>query len=139
MDNFVSTIHKTWATNAEAFWRVVRYGLVRAGGLAIYFGMLVLCVEFIHLDPVLSSMGAFGAAMLANYILSHGWVFRSKHPHRRTFVRYGVVVVLAFLLNSSIMFVTVHILGWWYIWGQSVATLFVPAFNFLMHSYWSFR
>lgn len=135
----VTTGHKTLAANAEIFWRMVRYGVVRVGGLLIYFGVLVFCVEIALLDPVISSMGAFGAAMLANYVLSHGWVFRSKHPHRRTFVRYGVVVALAFLLNTSIMFVTVHMFGWWYIWGQIVATLFVPAFNFVMHSYWSFR
>ena len=119
--------------------RIFRYGLVRIFGVIAYFSILAFLIEIMKQDPVMSSVVAFVFTVVIAYLLSHTWVFQSSRNHSSAIPRFFVVTLVVFFLNTGIMYLTVDILGWWYVWGQLSAMVVVPPTNFLLNVYWSFR
>ena len=101
--------------------------------------MLVILVEGMERDPVLSSIASLVVMIFFVYVCSHFWVFQSSCGHTYSLPRFLILAMVAILLNTGIMYLTVDILGWWYIWGQLSATFIVPPTNFLLNFYWAFK
>jgi putative flippase GtrA len=116
-----------------------KYAAVGAIATLIYMGMLVALVEVLRLDPVLSSVISFIFILVGSYFANQYWTFRSGRGHLYSIPRYVVVSLSGLSLNTGIMYLTVNVLGWWYILGQMVAIFVVPLSNFLLNFYWSFR
>ena len=119
--------------------RFVRHLLVGGTSTAFYMIGLVLLVEFVGIHAVFSAMISFLCSTVFTYTLNHLWVYRSQLGHSRSVPRFLVVIAVAFTLNTLIMFLTVNILDWWYIWGLVFATAIVPPTNFLLNYYWAFE
>jgi putative flippase GtrA len=119
--------------------KFTKYATVGAIATLIYMGILVALVEILQLDPVLSSVIAFIFILIGSYYANRSWTFRSNRTHGYTFPRYIMVSLSGLLLNTGLMFLTVNILGWWYISGQMIALAAVPLSNFILNFYWSFR
>ncbi len=117
---------------------IIQYGLVGVGGYLIYLLLLAAMVEKLNYDPVIASILSFIPVLIISYWLSHRWVFRSKRDHRTASIRYLVVTGIGFLLNISIMYVTTHLLDWWYMYSQIVIFVSVAANNYLLNNYWTF-
>ncbi|WP_309245260.1 GtrA family protein [Clostridium estertheticum] len=118
---------------------LVRYGLVGLLGTTIHFGSLILLVEFANLDPVLGSALGFLLVLVISYILNRTWTFQSKSRNVRQFLIYSIVSMIGIGLNSAILFISVHILKWNYLYGQCLVVLVVPVSNYLLNSLWTFR
>jgi putative flippase GtrA len=73
------------------------------------------------------------------YLLSYTFVFQSSSNHSSAVPRFLIVSLVAFCLNAGVMYLTVNVLGWWYVWGQLSAVMVVPPVNFLLNSYWTFK
>lgn len=116
-----------------------RYAIVGALGTAIHMGMLIALVELFRVEPVISSTIGFIVTLIVSYALNYFWTFRSRHPHAYSLPRYAVVSVLGLLLNAAIMYLTVHVLEWWYVLGQLCVVFVVPISNFILNVLWSFR
>ncbi len=119
--------------------KVFRYGVVRLFGIFVYFSILALLIEIMKQDPVISSAVSFVLSVVILYVLSHSFVFQSSRHHSSAVPRFLVVSFIAFCLNTSVMHLTVNVLGWWYVWGQLSAVFVVPPTNFLLNMYWSFK
>ncbi len=119
--------------------KLIRYIVVGVIGTAIHFGVLIALVERLGVEPVTASTIGFIITLVVSYMLNHRWTFRTDRGHLSAMPRYILVSVSGLLLNSGIMFVTVHILGLWYILGQSLVVVVVPLTNFLFNYHWSFR
>jgi putative flippase GtrA len=119
--------------------KFTKYATVGAIATLIYMGMLVALVEVFGLDPVWSSVISFIFILIGSYFANQNWTFRSGRGHLYSLPRYIAVSLSGLSLNTGIMYVTVNILGWWYIFGQVVAIFVVPLSNFLLNFYWSFR
>ncbi len=117
---------------------IIQYGLVGAGGYLVYLLLLACMVEKLAFDPVLASFLSFIPVFIPSYLLSHRWIFRSKNDHRTACLRYMVVTGIGLFLNLSIMYVTTHILGWWYMYGQIAMFIIVASNNYLLNNYWTF-
>ena len=90
------------------------------------------------LSPTLASAYAFGLILVIAYILNYYWTFQSKNRHTYVIPRFILTSLIGLLLNSGIMFVSVEILGLWYLVGASIGIIIVPVNNFLLNSNWSF-
>ena len=134
------TITGEWIKSRRPFiGKVCRYGFTRLLGVLGYVGLLAIFVELMGQDPVISSAASFTITVLIVYFISYAWVFQSSRTHLYSFPRFLVSTLVAFLFNLGVMFLTVNIWGWWYVWGQLSATVIVPLVNFLLSFYWSFR
>jgi putative flippase GtrA len=118
---------------------IIRYGLVGIMGTLLHFTSVILFVEAVRLDPVLGSGLGFLLVLVVSYILNRTWTFRSNSKGARQFFSYTLVSLLGLGLNSAIMFVSVHVLKWNYIYGQGMVVAVVPASNYILNRYWTFR
>jgi putative flippase GtrA len=118
---------------------VIRYGLVGLLGTALHFGSVIALVEGAGLDPVPASALGFVLVLVVSYILNRTWTFRARSGGRRQFAVYSAVSLLGLGLNSAIMFITVHLLQWDYLYGQGLVVAVVPASNYLLNRAWTFR
>src|SRR5438093_11525644 len=118
--------------------RFVRYSLVGVFSVVLYYVSLVFLVEVMKLNPTLASAYAFALILLIAYILNYYWTFQSQNRHTYVIPRFIVTSLLGLLLNSGVMFVSVEILGLWYLVGASIGVVIGPVSNFLLNSNWSF-
>jgi putative flippase GtrA len=119
--------------------KITRYAIVGFLGTLTHIGILVALVEALHQEPVFSSTVGFMVALVLSYFLNRNWTFQTNLGHSYALTRYVIISLLGLLLNSGIMYLTVNILGWWYLLGQFTVILIVPASNFWLNSSWSFR
>lgn len=117
--------------------RLVRYGAVGLLGTALYFLTVLFLVEKIGVDPVVAASVATVLVVVVNYVLNRTWVFESNRGHRTAFPRFLLIALVSLLLNAGVMYVSVHVLSWWYVAGLVIATLVVPPTNFALN-HWCF-
>lgn len=104
----------------------------------LYYGSLVFLVEMMKVNPTLASAYAFGLILLFAYTLNYYWTFQSKNRHTYVIPRFMLTSLIGLLLNSGVMFVSVEILGLWYLVGASIGIVIGPVSNFILNSNWSF-
>lgn len=116
------------------------YGVVGVFGATVHFLTLIVMVQRIHLNPILGSSLGFILALIFSFMLNAKYTFQVQ-PGRTSirFAKYTVVSVMGFLLNMFIMYVTLHVLGIYYLIGQSIVTAVLPINNFLLNNFWTFR
>ena len=133
-------LHRDEAARA-ALWQLVRYaivgGLITAGGQAIYY----LGVEWLGLDPNVSIGVAFVVGIIVGYF-AHGAISFAGHGsrdnHRETGMRFVVVNLLGFAMNSLFVWLLVKHFGgptWWPIVPNIALT---PLATFWLHRHWTF-
>ena len=118
--------------------RFVRYSLVGVFSVILYYISLVFLVEVMKLSPTLASAYAFGLILVIAYMLNYYWTFQSKNRHTYVIPRFIFTSLLGILLNSGVMFVSVEILGLWYLVGATIGIIIGPVSNFILNSNWSF-
>jgi putative flippase GtrA len=118
--------------------KFVRYGIVGIVGTVMYIGLLALLVNGFGLEPVVTSVFIFVFVLWVSYILNYFWTFRASRGHAEVFPRFIIVSVFGLLINTGIMYITIDILRWWYLWGVLISIFFVPCSNFLLNTYWTF-
>ena len=112
--------------------------MVGIGGASGYLILLTGLVELLNVEPVLASVFSYIPVIIVSYYLSFTWVFRAECDHRLAFVRYLVVTGIGFALNTTGMYLTIHLLGWWYLYGQGATFGAVAVSNYLLNHYWTF-
>jgi len=115
-----------------------RFALVGALATVCHLGMLTLLVEVLGQDPLPASIAGFILAVVLSYIFNCRWTFDAGGSHKKYFPKYMLTCIVGFMLNISIMYVTVVLWQWWYINGQLTALCVVPITNFLLNRYWVF-
>src|SRR5438067_5602756 len=118
--------------------RFIRYSLVGVFSVLLYYITLVFLVEVIKLSPTLASAFAFGLIVVIAYVLNYYWTFQSQSRHTYVIPRFILTSLLGLLLNTGVMFVSVEILGLWYLVGASIGVVIGPVSNFILNSNWSF-
>lgn len=116
-----------------------RYGVVGVIGTVLYLSVLAVAVHVLEVDPLPGSVVSFVIVLFASYGLHYFWGFRSSRKHSYALSRFLLVSVLGLVLNVGIMYFTVDILRWGYLWGAVLVIALVPSSNFLLNSSWSFR
>ena len=118
---------------------IIKYCLVGLGGYLVYLLLMIGMVEVLNLDPVLASFLSFIPSLIISYTLSRNWVFSSSRNHRAAVSRYLVVIGISLILNVTIMYITIHWLGWWYIYSQILVVVVVPINNYVFNYLWVFK
>lgn len=114
----------------------VRFLGAGATATALHYATLIALVS-LGAPPLPASAAGSVVGMLTHYFISSRWVFVLAHPERTAFVRFILVSVLAFLLNSILMWGGLAV-GLHYLIAQSVSTLLVMLVNYVLHASWTF-
>lgn len=107
-------------------------------GAVLHFSSVIVLVEKAGLDPVIGSALGFFLALVVSFYLNRNWTFESRAAGPRQFLIYSLVSLNGLLLNSGIMYFSVHVWQWNYLYGQGLAAVVVPISNFILNRIWTF-
>lgn len=113
---------------------------VAVGGLSVGTDLAVLtALHSLGRAPLwLATLLGYAASLVVNYRLNHSWVFASEREHRRTVVRY--VVLVAVNVASTFGFVLgLTALGAFYLLAKLIAVAVNAVINFSGFRWWVFR
>ena len=119
--------------------RGFRYGIAGLLATALYSGAVAVLVEAAGAGPVSAAGIATVLVIVTSYAINRRWVFDTDRPHASAFARFLAASVLSIVLNTSLMYLSVRVLGWWYVAGLALATAVVPPTNFAINYLWCFR
>ncbi len=115
----------------------VRFAGAGAIGTAAHYGVLISCVQWVHLDPVFATVLGSATGALINYFLNYYFTFQSKKRHRYAAPKFFSVALTGMGLNALIMWAVVPYTH--YLIAQLVATGSVLLWNFIINRLWTFR
>jgi putative flippase GtrA len=119
--------------------RLVRHLIVGGSGTAGYFVFVALLVEILAVSPVVSVMIGYSILALYTYLISRRWVYHTSSKHLPTIVKFIVLLMLGFVLNTGIMYLVTETLAQNYLWGLVSSVAIVPATNFAVSYLWVFK
>lgn len=119
--------------------KFVRYGIVGAIGTITHLLILLLLVEILSFNPIISSSFAFIVVVFISYYLNYNWTFKSTTKHFTVLIRYIMVCLSGFTLNIIIMFIVVDVLNLYYMLGQIISIVVIPISNFILNNRWAFK
>lgn len=96
-------------------------------------------VEAGLLRPFSANLVAFLAAFGLSYLGHRRFTFRSDVAHARALPKFFATVIAGLVLNQSIVYVAVTLLGWPYIAALALVVTVVPVAVYLALRDWTFR
>ena len=112
--------------------QLIRFGIVGVIAMIIDVGVLALLKEVMHVDVLVASAISFSVSVVANYILSMLWVFKSKGENKvKEFVIFVLLSIGGHLINQLIMWLGTEVVDFYYLAVKVFALLFVPIYNFV--------
>ncbi len=112
--------------------QLVKFGFVGVIAAAIDVGVLVLFTEVFGADVLISSGISFCVSVIANYILSMKFVFKSKGQSKlKEFTVFVLLSVGGLCINQFIMWLGTEKFSFYYLAVKLAAMVIVPIYNFI--------
>ena len=112
--------------------QLIKFSIVGVIATLIDLAVLMLLKEFMHVDVLVASAVAFSVSVIANYILSMLFVFKSRGNSKvKEFLVFVILSIGGLLLNQFIMWIGTEIMTAYYLWVKAFALVFVPIYNFV--------
>ena len=117
----------------------LKFAGVGAVATIVQYLILIALTESGLTGPVVASTLGYVTSGVLNYSLNYSYTFNSQECHRSAALKFVTVSSLGLGLNTSLMYVSVHTLGFYYLLGQLLATGVVLLWNFFANRWWTFR
>jgi putative flippase GtrA len=95
--------------------KLLRFGIVGSVGASINFAAYYAMTIVFSIGLNVSAIGAFGVAVISNYILNHQWTFSAENENRpvnvRQFTYYLLGNLVGLLVNLLVLNILVVIAG----------------------------
>ena len=112
--------------------QLIKFGIVGVIATLIDLAVLMVLKEFMKVDVLVASAVAFSVSVIANYILSMLFVFKSRGNSKvKEFIVFVALSIGGLLLNQFIMWIGTEIMTAYYLWVKAFALVFVPIYNFV--------
>ncbi|WP_251035853.1 GtrA family protein [Paenibacillus sp. ISL-20] len=134
---------RTWSEREpkEVFGIVsqfTKYALVGIIGTGIQTSILIMFVEVYNFQVIVATTMGFICSLLVSFFINFRWTFGRNKLTIYSFVKYLIVSLSGLLLNISILYIMVDLLGIWYIWAHILTLVVVPISNFTLNRMWTF-
>ena len=112
--------------------QLIKFGIVGVIATLIDLAVLMVLKEILDVDVLAASAVAFSVSVIANYILSMLFVFKSRGNSKvKEFLVFVILSIGGLLLNQFIMWLGTEIMTAYYLWVKAFALVFVPIYNFV--------
>ena len=112
--------------------QLIKFGIVGVIATIIDLAVLMVLKEFFNVDVLLASAVAFSVSVIANYILSILFVFKTKGNNKvEEFLIFLALSIGGLLINQFIMWIGTELLTAYYLGVKIFALVFVPIYNFI--------
>lgn len=120
------------------FEQFLRFALVGASGTAVQYVVLWLGVTFLGAPAAAASAVGYLCGAVVNYLLNHAFTFKGQSSHGRAAPRYFALLGVGWCINTGLMTLFVHELGWNYWIAQIITTGIGLCWNFAGSRWWAF-
>ena len=109
-----------------------KFAVVGFASLAVDYALLLVLVEWMHIDLLFSTTVSFIASVIVNYALSMRFVFEHKEDmsRKREFTIFAILSTIGLGLNDLYMFVGVAVFNIGYQFMKLVSTFLVTWYNY---------
>ena len=112
--------------------QLIKFGIVGVIATLIDLAVLMVLKEILDVDVLYASAVAFSVSVIANYILSKLFVFKSRGNSKvKEFLVFVILSIGGLLLNQFIMWIGTEKMTAYYHWVKAFALVFVPIYNFI--------
>ena len=112
--------------------QLIKFGIVGVIATIIDFGVLTFLKEILYVKVMIASALAFSVSVIANYILSMLFVFKSNQSNKvKEFIIFLALSAGGLLINQLIMWVGTEVFTAYYLWVKFFSVVFVPVYNFI--------
>ncbi len=112
--------------------QLIKFEFVGVIAAAIDVGVLVLFTEVFGADVLISSGISFCVSVIANYLLSMKFVFKSKGQSKlKEFTVFVLLSVGGLCINQFIMWLGTEKFSFYYLAVKFAAMVIVPIYNFI--------
>jgi len=120
---------------------LARYLVAGLTGAFTQIGLLYVFTDVVGIWYLYSSLMAFVVALVVSFTLQKMWTFgdRQMDGAHKQFGKYFIVALIGIVINTSLMFVLVDMLGLWYILAQIIVGGVIAVCNFLMYKFFVFK
>jgi putative flippase GtrA len=118
-------------------WRIVRFGLVGLIATGVHTGVSLCVYRFLGLPPVVANGTGFCIALLFSMAGHSRFTFRQSLSWSRA-ARFVTVALSSVLFSSTVVLLAQHFTPLRPELYLAGAALLTAAFNFTLHSLWTF-
>jgi putative flippase GtrA len=117
----------------------IRFAAVGLCGTAVQYVVLWGGVEFFGTPAALASGVGYMCGSVVNYLLNYFFTFESGKTHAEAASKYFSVLAVGWCINTGLMAVLVHSMGWNYWIAQILTTGIGLIWNFAGSRLWAFK
>lgn len=119
----------------QFFWYIVTGGIATA----VHYAVLTSLVELHVMAAAPSAAVGTLCGAGVSYCLNRRTTFAdSRAGHGHTLPRFMAIALLGALLNGTLVWLGVQLLGWHYLAAQLLATVLVMGLTFRLNRLWTF-
>lgn len=123
----------------EDLHRFIKFGLVGVLNTAINWIVFIL-LNMLGMYYIFANIIAYSLSTLNSYIWNSKWVFKySGNNLKETTAKFIVLNVIGLILNTSILYILVDIIGLYKIVSLIITTAIVMIFNYFINKLWVFK
>lgn len=112
--------------------QLIKFGIVGVIAAITDVGVLVILKELLHVDVLIASTISFCVSVIANYLLSMAFVFKSKGESKiKEFIIFVFLSIGGLCLNQLILWIGVKFTSVYYLIIKLLAMVIVPVYNFI--------
>lgn len=113
--------------------QIIKFGFVGFLCFFIDYGIMVFLTEALKINYLISSGCSFSVSVIVNYILSIKFVFDADRDANKVkqFLVFLFFSIGGLIINQIVMWVTVDLLGIFYMISKIGATAIVMVYNFI--------
>ncbi|MDR3481308.1 MAG: GtrA family protein [Burkholderiaceae bacterium] len=117
----------------------IRFAAVGACGTAVQYIVLQIGTETLGIPAAVASGVGYMCGSVVNYLLNYFFTFESGKSHMEAATKYFSLLGIGFCINTGLMAVFVHQLGWNKWIAQFLTTGIGLIYNFLGSRFWAFK
>ena len=125
-------------------YRMVRFFIVGAGGVAVNTFFLWLFTEILGVYYIISSIIAIEIAIMSNFAMNNYWTFDDRNRHNRESLlrragKYNIVSYSGDWINVVVIYLLTSIFGIYYLASNIIGIASAVLLKYYMNLNWTWR
>jgi putative flippase GtrA len=117
----------------------LKFGVVGIGATLVHAVVFAILVERLGQDPMMANMGGYAVAVVISYFGNFRWTFGASRPEVTDFLKFCLVTVVGFAINSAAVWVIMERQNLTYPYVLPVFLGVTPVVVFTINRVWTFR
>ena len=126
---------------ADLLLQYGRFAVVGLGATLLHVLVYAGLIELLAASPLLANTLGFAVAVNLSFVGHRHWTFKGESPAdaRRSLMRFWLVALIGFLLNTAFVWLVTGPLGLAYGWAIPLIAGVTPLATFALSKLWAFR